>query len=53
MTNFVTYHPPHPKKGIIDLLCKNNRIRKKVTNFKTPIILHPLGMNVINISFLF
>ena len=32
--------PLHPQKGTIDLLFKNNRIRKRVTNFKTP---HPLS----------
>ena len=29
-------HTPHLQNGIIDLLFKNNRIRKHVTNFKTP-----------------
>ena len=33
VTNFVT---PHPQKWTIDLLFKNNRIRRHVTNFKTP-----------------
>ena len=33
VTNFVN---PHPQKWTIDLLFKNNRIRRHVTNFKTP-----------------
>ena len=36
MTNFLTPYPNHPQKWTIDLLFKNNRIRKHVTNFKTP-----------------
>ena len=35
MINFVT--PPHPQKSIIDLLFKNDRIRKHVANVKTPL----------------
>ena len=35
MINFVT--PPHPQKLIIDLLFKNDRIRKHVANVKTPL----------------
>ena len=34
MTNFLTPLPYHPQKWTIDLLFKNNRIRKHVTNYK-------------------
>ena len=40
MTNFVTYLYFHVQKRVINLLFKNNRIHKHVTNLKT--VPHPL-----------
>ena len=47
MTNFLTLLPHHPQKWTIDLLFKNNRIHKHVTNFKTPT--PPFLVDVINV----
>ena len=48
MTNFLTLpYPHHPQKWTIDLLFKNNRIRKHVTNFKT--LPPPFRVDVINV----
>ena len=47
MTNFWPLYPHHPQKWIINLLFKNNRIRKQVTNFKTPP--PPFRVDVINV----
>ena len=53
MTNFLTLppNPHHPQKLTIDLLFKNNRIRKHVTNFKTPP--SPFRVDLINVWSLF
>ena len=45
MISFVS--PPHPQKSIINLLFKSNRIRKHVTNVKTP--LFHFHVDVINV----
>ena len=46
ITNFLTPYPHYPQKWTIDLLFKNNRIRKYVTNFKNPP--PPFRVDVIN-----
>ena len=45
-TFFSTTHPYHPKKRIIDLLFKNNRIHRNVTNFTNP---YPIFVDIINV----
>ena len=44
---FWSPYPHHPQKWTIDLLFKNNRIRKHVTNLKTPS--PPFRVDIINV----
>ena len=49
MTIFIRAPPTSPSAEIIDVLCKNNRICKYVTNFKIPPL--PFRVDAINVWF--